>query len=293
MTMTQPVVAILGLGAMGHAFATNLLKKGFTVRAWNRTRSRGEDLIALGLSLFDTPAEAVNDADVIITMLVDGAMTEDYITGSHGIISHLKQHAIIAQMATIGIPATEQLVADIAKARPDVVFLDAPVAGTKKPAENAMITVLASGDHERAAAIDPVFAAISKGAKWLGPAGNGSKMKLVVNGWLIALMQGAAETMQLAEKMGFDTDKLWDVLEGGPLAAPYVKAKFDMIKADDFTPQMHLTLAVKDAKLALDAIEDTNKMPALKLTTDIWQKAVDTGLGEEDLSSVYKYLKKQ
>lgn len=291
--MTQPVVAILGLGAMGHAFATNLLKKGFTVRAWNRTRSRGEDLVAQGLSLFDTPAEAVNNADVIITMLVDGAMTQDYITGNNGIISHVKQNAVIAQMATIGIPATEQLLADITKVRPDVVFLDAPVSGTKKPAENAMITVLASGDHERAAAIDPVFGAIAKGAKWLGKAGNGSKMKLVVNGWLIALMQGAAETMQLAEKMGFDTDNLWDVLDGGPLAAPYVKAKLDMIKADDFTPQMHLKLAVKDAKLALDAIEDTHKMPALKLTTDVWQKAVDMGLGEEDLSSVYKYLKKQ
>lgn len=291
--MTQPVVAILGLGAMGHAFATNLLKKGFTVRAWNRTRSRGEDLVAQGLSLFDTPAEAVNNADVIITMLVDGAMTQDYITGNNGIISHVKQNAVIAQMATIGIPATEQLLADITKVRPDVVFLDAPVSGTKKPAENAMITVLASGDHERAAVIDPVFGAIAKGAKWLGKAGNGSKMKLVVNGWLIALMQGAAETMQLAEKMGFDTDNLWDVLDGGPLAAPYVKAKLDMIKADDFTPQMHLKLAVKDAKLALDAIEDTHKMPALKLTTDVWQKAVDMGLGEEDLSSVYKYLKKQ
>lgn len=293
MTMTQPVVAILGLGAMGHAFAANLLKKGFTVRAWNRTRSRGDDLVSQGLALFDTPTEAVNNADVVITMLVDGAMTQDYLTGSHGILSHLKQHAIIAQMATIGIPATEQLVGDIEKARPDVVFLDAPVAGTKKPAENAMITVLASGDHERAAAIDPVFAAISKSAKWLGKAGAGSKMKLVVNGWLIAIMQGVAETMQLAEKMGFDTEDLWHVLEGGPLAAPYMRGKLDMIKNDDFTPQMHLTLALKDAKLALDAMGDNDKMPALKLTADLWQKAVDAGLGEEDLAAVYTYLKKQ
>lgn len=291
--MTQPVVAILGLGAMGHAFATNLLKNGFTVRAWNRTRSRGEDLVSQGLALFDTPIEAVQSADVVITMLVDGAMTIDYLTGANGIVSHLKQNAIIAQMATIGIPATEQLVADIEKARPDVVFIDAPVSGTKKPAENAMITVLASGDHERAAAIDPVFAAISKGAKWLGKAGAGSKMKLVVNGWLIALMQGVAETMQLAEKMGFDADNLWDVLDGGPLAAPYVKGKLDMIKTDNYTPQMQLSLALKDAKLALDAMNDDNKMPGLKLTADLWQKALDMGLGEEDLASVYKYFKKQ
>lgn len=291
--MTQPIVAILGLGAMGHAFAANLLKKEFTVRAWNRTRSRGDDLVDQGLHLFDTPAEAVKNADVVITMLVDGAMTQDYITGTNGILSYLKPHAIIAQMATIGLPATEQLVSDIAKARPDVVFLDAPVSGTKKPAENAMITILASGDHDHAAAIDPVFAAISKGAKWLGKAGAGSKMKLVVNGWLIALMEGVAETMQLAEKMGFDAYDLWDVLEGGPLAAPYVKGKLDMIKADDFTPQMHLSLALKDAKLALEAIEDNDKMPGLKLTADLWQKAVDMGLGEEDLSAVYKYLKKQ
>lgn len=291
--MGQTVVAVLGLGAMGHAFATNLLKKGFTVQAWNRTRSRGEDLIAQGAKLCDTPQEAVNNADVVITMLIDGTMTQELLTGSSGILSAIKPNGIVAQMATIGIPATESLASEIAAQRADIVFIDAPVAGTKKPAENAMITVLASGDHARAALIDPVFAAISKNAKWLGKAGAGSRMKLVINAWLIAIMQGVAETMQIAEKLGFSADDLWDVIDGGPLAAPYVKGKLDMIKTNDFTPQMHLSLALKDANLALDAIGDTDKTPALALTAQLWQKAVDTGLGEEDLSSVYTYFKQQ
>ncbi|WP_394516625.1 NAD(P)-dependent oxidoreductase [Pantoea sp. SGAir0175] len=284
----QPVVAVLGLGAMGHAFAANLLKKGFTVRGWNRTRAKGEDLVAAGLTLSDSAAQAVEGADVVIAMLADGATTRATL---NQVQKALQQGATVAQMGTIGVEATDALIAGLAAARPDVVFIDAPVSGTKAPAENAQILVMASGDRQRAQAAEQVFAAIGKGTQWLGAAGASSRMKLVVNSWLIGLMQSLAESTRLAEQFGFTTDDLWQVLVGGPLAAPYAKMKLGMIASGDFTPQMHLIWALKDARLALDAAGDTS-LPALENIVDVWQQAVDAGYGEQDLAAVYQYLKR-
>ncbi|WP_413728639.1 NAD(P)-dependent oxidoreductase [Sodalis sp. RH19] len=286
---TLPVVAVLGLGAMGHAFAANLVKKNFTVRGWNRTPGRGEDLAAAGMTLCDSAREAAGNADVVIVMLTDAAATEAVITGGDGILAALKAGAVLAQMGTIGVESTDQLYRAVTAARPDVVFIDAPVSGTKAPAENAQITVLAGGDRARAAAVEPVFAAIARGTQWLGAAGAGARMKLVVNAWLIAMMQGVAESVDLAQALGFSPDNFWDALEGGPLAAPYVKNKLAMIKADDYTPQMQLSLALKDANLALDAAGN-RAMPGLRTIAGVWRQAVDAGLGAQDIAVVYRYL---
>ncbi len=192
--MKQPEVAVLGLGAMGHAFAANLLKKGFRVHGWNRTRARGEDLLDAGLQLADSPAEAVREADVVIAMLSDGDTTEQVL---HQVKEAFKQGATLCQMGTIGVEKTDALIAFFAEKRPDLLLIDAPVSGTKAPAENAQILVLASGDQSRAQAAEAVFAAISKGTKWLGEAGKSTRMKLVINSWLIGMMQSLAESTRL------------------------------------------------------------------------------------------------
>lgn len=285
----QPTVAVLGLGAMGHAFAANLLKKGFETHVWNRTASRAEDLVKGGAIQGKTVRETVAGVDVVITMLTDGKTTQAVFEGDEGLLAGLKQGAVIAQMGTLGVEATEALIALVKQQRPDAVFIDAPVSGTKTPAENAQIVVLASGDRAAAANVEPVFAAISKGVKWLGEAGRASKMKLVVNAWLISMMEGIAESAHLADELGFSPDDLWDVLEGGPLAAPYIKGKMEMFKSGDYTPQMQLTWALKDINLALKAGEN-RQLPVMKRISETWQNAVDAGYGEQDLSVVYRYL---
>ncbi|GAA0484999.1 MULTISPECIES: NAD(P)-dependent oxidoreductase [Tatumella] len=282
----QTKVAVLGLGAMGHAFASNLLKKGFRVSGWNRSAGKGEDLVPAGLQLADSVSEAVSEAAVIITMLSDGDTTLNIAAQA---AEALSAQAIFCQMGTIGVDATRLLQQFLQQKRPDVVFLDAPVSGTKAPAENAMITVFASGERSRATAAESVFAAISKGSLWLGEAGAGSRMKLVVNSWLIGLMQSLAESELLAESLGFSPEDLWQALEGGPLAAPYAKGKLQMISRDDFTPQMQLVWALKDARLATEA-GDVQQLPALKNITELWQQAVDDGFGEQDLAVISKFL---
>ncbi len=281
-----PAVAVLGLGAMGHAFAANLLKKGFTVYGWNRTPGRGEDLQSHGLQLCNDAALAVADASVIIAMLTDGAATQAII---RAIAPSCPQGATFCQMGTIGIQETAESIALLHALRPDMLYLDAPVSGTKAPAENAQILVMASGDQTRAGAAQQVFDAISRGTQWYGEAGNSQKMKLVINAWLIAMMQGVAESMQLAKQFGFTPDQLWETLEGGPLAAPYVKVKLEMIRKEDYTPQMQLQHALKDARLALENAPQ-GTMPMMSDIAALWEKAAQNGLAERDLAAVYAWL---
>ncbi|MDA8493979.1 NAD(P)-dependent oxidoreductase [Kluyvera georgiana] len=281
-----PAVAVLGLGAMGHAFAANLLKKGFTVYGWNRTPGRGEDLQSHGLQLCNDAALAVADASVIIAMLTDGAATQAII---RAIAPSCPQGASFCQMGTIGIQETAESIALLHALRPDMLYLDAPVSGTKAPAENAQILVMASGDQTRAGAAQQVFDAISRGTQWYGEAGNSQKMKLVINAWLIAMMQGIAESMQLAKQFGFTPDQLWETLEGGPLAAPYVKGKLEMIRKEDYTPQMQLQHALKDARLALENAPQ-GTMPMMSDIAALWEKAAQNGLAERDLAAVYAWL---
>ncbi|NIY46246.1 NAD(P)-dependent oxidoreductase [Cedecea colo] len=283
-----PEVTVLGLGAMGHAFASNLLKKGFTVNAWNRSAERGSDLVSSGLKLHSTPQQAVASADVIISVLADGEVTLEVIKQmSPG----CKKNAIYCQMGTIGIQETTNVIHTLKQLQPAMVFIDAPVSGTKAPAENAQVLILASGQRDKCAAAETVFSAISRGTQWFGEAGNSQKMKLVLNSWLITMMQGVAESMQLAKQFGFTPEQFWNALDGGPLAAPYVKVKLDAIAKNDFAPQMQLQHALKDAKLALASAEPM-ALPVLDRISEVWEQAAADGFAHQDLSSVYVWLDK-
>lgn len=196
---TLPKVAVLGLGAMGHAFASNLLKNGFTVAGWNRSPARGEDLQAHGLSLHATPQQAVADAEVIISMLADGEATLEVLAQ---IAPACQPQAIYCQMGTIGLPETRQAIVVAGTSASDDLYR-CPGVGDQSPRGEGTDLVLASGDREKGAAAEPVFAAISRGTQWFGEAGNSQKMKLVLNAWLISMMQGIAESAQLAKTLGF------------------------------------------------------------------------------------------
>ena len=282
-------VAVLGLGAMGHAFATNLAKNHFSLRVWNRSAEKGKDLAENGAKLASTPAEAVKGSEAVILMLANAEITLDVI---NQVIDTLADQAVVVQMGTIGVEATEQLHTLLKNKRPDVGFIDAPVSGTKKPAEMAQVSILASGDSALQSQIEPVFSAIGKGTHWLGDAGAGSAMKLVVNSWLIGLVQSLAESHCLAKQLGFSPETLWSVLEGGPLATPYAKTKLEMIDQGSYEPQMQLKWALKDATLAAKA-GGAEQMPNLHAITALWQAAVEAGLGDKDLSVIAQYLEKQ
>lgn len=209
-----PTIAVLGTGRMGRPIAHNLLAAGYRVSVWNRTAERAEPLAAEGARLASTPAEAAAGVDLLLTMLTDGNAVGNAMIGREGALASLRPGSAWIQMATIGDEWTERL-AGIAAGH-GLEFVDAPVSGSDGPARAGELVVLASGSDEVRARVQPVFDAIGNKTLWLGPAGSGSRMKLVLNNWLASQVEAVAETIALTEALGVDPHLFVDTIDDGP-----------------------------------------------------------------------------
>jgi 3-hydroxyisobutyrate dehydrogenase len=284
----QRRVAVIGVGIMGSAMAGNLIKAGFPTTVWNRSASAVAPLVDAGATSADRPEDAVRHADVVITMLPDAdVVTSVMIDGP--VLEAMAPGALWAQMGTIGVQATTDLAATVKAARPDVLFVDAPVSGSKVPAEQAQLLILASGPDDASAAVDPVFFAIGRKTQWVGPAGNGSRIKLLVNAWLAFQVEGAAETLALSDRMGIGHDQLAGALEGGPLASGLAMAKLSKMESGNFDTEFPLEWALKDVDLSI-AEADAPPLPVLSSISKQWHVAVDQGLGRQDVSAARSAL---
>lgn len=279
----RPRVAVLGTGTMGAGMVRSLLRAGLPVDVWNRSPERTESLATEGATVYADPADAVAAAAVVITMLADAAAVRS-VALEQGVLQCLPPNAVWAQMGTIGVEATAELAGITARQRPDVAFVDAPVSGSRGPAQAGELLILASGPERAQDLLGPVFGAIGKSTRWLGEAGAGSRMKLVVNTWLIFLIEGAAEVMALADAVGVDRGAVLDMLGSGRMASPVAAAKAGKMAAGDDSPDFPLRWATKDAGLALTAAAGRD-LAALAATSDRWQRLVAQGLGDLDTSA--------
>jgi 3-hydroxyisobutyrate dehydrogenase len=280
-------VAVLGTGIMGAAMARNLVCAGLRTTVWDRSPQATAPLSEAGALVAASPAEAVRDAEVVITMLPTADVVTSVIFGG-GVAPALAQGAVWAQMGTIGLTATAEAGRRLADVRPDVLFVDAPVSGSKGPAEAGQLLILASGPPAAARAADPVFSVIGRKTVWLGDAGQGSAMKLAVNAYMSILIEGVAEALELAGRLGIDESKLADCIEGGPLDAPIADAKLHKMERGDYAPEFPLAWALKDVDLALGAAGDgsgESGLPLLAALSRQWRAAVDAGHGRDDVSA--------
>jgi 3-hydroxyisobutyrate dehydrogenase len=189
------------------------------------------------------------------------------------------------QMSTIGEPATERC-GELARER-GVGFVDAPVLGTQQPAAEGKLVVLASGPGGLRERVQPIFDAVGQRTMWVGEAGAGSRLKLVTNAWIVSVVEGAAETIALAEGLGLDPDLFLEAIHEGPLEAPYVRMKGKAMIERDFAPTFALRLATKDARLASEsATEHGLDLPVLAAIAERMQQAVPEH-GDEDLSATF------
>jgi 3-hydroxyisobutyrate dehydrogenase len=277
-------VAVLGTGTMGGPMARNIATAGMAVRAWNRTADKAKAIE--GAEAFRTPKEAAHGADIVLTMLADGSAVEDTMTGEDGGLAAMEEDAVWLQMSTVGIVATERLAA-LAGDR-GVAFVDAPVVGTKQPAEKGELTVLASGPEQARERARPVFEAVGSKTVELGEAGEGTRLKLVINNWLVTVVEGLAETLAFAEAIGIDPQVFLETIDGGPLSPPYAQLKGKAMIAREFPPAFSLKLAHKDAELVLEAAERAGFDAAVAKAVDRkMEEAIELGHGDEDMAATY------
>jgi 3-hydroxyisobutyrate dehydrogenase len=275
-------VAVLGTGIMGAAMARNLVAAGLRTTVWDRSADATAPLAEAGAVVAASAAEAAAGAEALITMLPTAAAVQS-VMFADGVAQRLPDGAVWAQMGTIGVEATLGLAERLGQLRPDTLFVDAPVSGSKGPAETGQLLILASGPPEAEPVLAPVFDAIGRKTTWLGPAGQGSRMKLVVNSYLCFLVEGVAEALELAARLGIDPADLDAAIEGGPLDAPLADAKLHKMARGDFAPEFPLEWALKDIDLAIEAANGA-RLPLLEALSRQWRGAVEAGHGREDIS---------
>jgi 3-hydroxyisobutyrate dehydrogenase len=277
-------VAVLGAGGtMGLPMAGHIADAGMEVRAWNRTRDKAEPLADHGAEVLDVAADAADGASILLTILSDAEAVVS--TVSDGALARAGEGAIWLQMSTIGIEGTERC-AELAEQH-GLVLVDAPVVGTKKPAEEGKLTVLASGPDEVRERVEPIFDAVGQKTAWLGEAGTGTRMKLVINAWIVTLVEGLAETIAFAEGVDIDPAEFLEAISGGPIDNAYAQLKGKMMIERSFEPSFKLGLAAKDARLVAEAMERHDlELPMLETIRERLAEAAEEH-GDEDMAATF------
>jgi 3-hydroxyisobutyrate dehydrogenase len=282
-------VAVFGTGIMGSAMARRLLAHGFKVRAWNRTRARAEPLAERGAEVMDSPRAAAIGADVLLTILSDGPAIEAAMTGPDGALAGAARGTLWLQMSTVGVAPCARLSALATGA--GLVFVDAPVMGTKDPAERGEITILASGPTDAEGRARPIFEKLGKKILWLGEAGAGSRMKLVGNSWVTGMTTALSETITFARALGVDPKTFMEMITGGPLDSAYAQLKGGYMIAGQFPPSFPLRLALKDVRLILESARAAGvNLPVTTAVERSYTAALEKGHGDEDMAAVIKAL---
>ncbi|MER6419665.1 NAD(P)-dependent oxidoreductase [Streptomyces sp. NPDC001137] len=283
----QLTVGVLGTGIMGAAMARNLARAGHLVRAWNRTRAKAEPLAADGAHIAATPAEAVQGADVVLTMVYDGPAALDVMREA---APALRPGAAWVQATTAGIEAIAGLAAFAEEH--GLVFYDAPVLGTRRPAEAGQVTVLAAGPADSRAVVEPVFDAVGARTLWTGEdgaAGSATRLKLVANSWVLAATAATGEVLALSRALEVDPQSFFDLIAGGPLDMGYLRAKAGLVLNGQLSPaQFAVVTAAKDARLIVEAGQRNGvRLDVAAATAERMERAAAQGHGDEDMAAAY------
>jgi len=285
-------IAYLGLGTMGRGMASNLVKAGFDVTVWNRTRERCRPLVEQGARQADTPAEAVMDAEVILYCLSHDAAVEQVVFGEDGIMDGISEGQVAVDMSTVHPDTSVEENRNYVQNGLD--FLDAPVFGSKRQAAEGRLWIVVGGRKDVFERVRPVFEPLSESVHYMGETGKGASMKLVGNLIVACQLEALGEALVLASKIGLDLDLVLDVISRTDFQSPILKSAGGHMVERDFTTQYALKHMYKDANLTLKLAEELcSPMPAMAAIRETIKAAVNQGWGKEDASALVKEIESQ
>jgi len=280
----------IGLGIMGKAMALNLVKAGFDVTVWNRNPDKCAELVAQGASQGRTPREVATSCDITITIVSDPAAALAVCNGPDGVAAGISAGRSYIDMSTVD-DATSQIIA-AAITQAGGRFLEAPVSGTKKPAEDGTLIILAAGDKSLYDDALPAFEVMGKMSPFLGEVGQGAKMKLAVNMIMGGMLSIFSEGMSLGLKAGLDGTQMLDILDAGAMANPMFKGKGAMLLAEDYSTSFPLKHMQKDMRLAVALGDKLDlPLPTAAIANEAFKQARKAGYADEDIAAVYKVVK--
>ena len=276
-------MTVLGTGIMGAGMARSLIRAGLDVTVWNRSPQRARPLGEQGAHVAEDVGDAVSGADVVLTMLFDADAVAEVMERA---LTAVPPQAVWVQSSTVGLAGARQL-AELARHH-GCGYVDAPVLGSKQPAEQGALIVLAGGPRELQPTVAPVFDAIGSKTVWVGERpDSGHRLKLALNSWVLSITAATGQAIALARDLGVDPHLVLDTLAGGPTDSPYAQLKGRMMIADEYPPAFGLAAAVKDAELVMEALREAGDEPALmQAVHHLMVTAAQEGYAGQDMAAV-------
>jgi 3-hydroxyisobutyrate dehydrogenase len=281
----QTHVAVLGTGIMGTPIARNLAQAGFAVRAWNRTRTKAEALSQHGIQVASSPADAVIDVDLVLTVLTDA---DAVLSTMAAALPSLPKASVWIQVSTVG----ERIDDVIAFAdEHSIALADAPVQGTRQPAEQGKLLILCACESELRERVQPVFDVIGSRTMWVANSASGgaaSRLKLATHTYVGALTHGIGEAFSMATALGVDPQLFVDALSGGPLDCAFLQSKAAVIRNGKYCASFSVRNSVKDAHLVLEAAKRHNLMlDCTRAGLARYERVADAGHADADMAATY------
>lgn len=285
----KPKVGFMGLGIMGTPMAGNILKAGYLLTVYNRTAAKAEPLAKLGAKVAASPKALAQDANIIIAMVTGPEALYDLLFGPEGAAEAFGPEQVFINMSSVSPSFTLELGKELAPTA--IRFVDAPVSGTKKPAEDAQLVILAGGNRQRVQELEPLFLTMGKKVIYCGKTGQGSMMKMVINLLLGIMMEGFAEALNFGRLGGLELELMLETVFSGAMNAPMFQVKAPNLRDKNYPPAFPLKHLAKDCKFVVDTAYETGApVPVGHLLLHLYRLGVSQGWGDEDISAIMKVL---
>ncbi|OEU74925.1 MAG: 3-hydroxyisobutyrate dehydrogenase [Desulfuromonadales bacterium C00003068] len=284
-------IGFIGLGTVGKFMAINLLKGNYNLTVFDANADAVKALVDKGASAADSALEAIKGKDLVLTVLPDEEELKQALSTDGGFLAGITPGTILCDLGTHSLEVTKEVSKKAAKRK--ILFLDAPVWGTKEHAAHGLLTILVGGDKSVVSRCREVLSLVGLNILHVGDIGDATKMKFVVTLVQSQLMEALAEGLVLGDRLGFSNDQILEVLDAGGVASPLLHKKGRSMARGDFTRNLALKYVYEGLRKVKEAADITGaRLPAMEATLDVYTEAMEDGRGEEDFSAIIKVLRK-